>query len=191
MKKQIPNLTVILVLSVVTIYFGFNVSALDQCAGKSLDKIVSASKSFSDYTIHLSGHTDNTGSDSYNEQLSLYRVNAVKMYLIAKGIDSTKIIFDTYGERQPIVSNSSESKRALNRRVEVTISGQEPASTPPQNTLSVPQVKDSLITEKPEHTVIPAIEKESKKQVKEKKSRRRLIWTGWRTGFHWSTAGGN
>lgn len=187
MKKLTATLTAFLVLTAVTINFGFDSSILDNRASQSLDIIAGQLKSFADYTIHLSGHTDNIGSDNYNDKLSHKRVTAVKNYLIAKGVDSTKIKSDSYGERKPTVPNTSDSNRALNRRVEVTISGQQNNITPPQTTSSGQTSKDSIISQKQDSVVILPHEKE----VKKKKKRKRLVWTGWKTGFHWDTAGDN
>ena len=171
MKKHLPTLTAFLALTAVTICFGFNHSALDNPATRSLDSIIQQLNSFSDYTIHLSGHTDNIGSDSYNDKLSKKRVIAVKNYLIAKNIDSTKIKCDSYGERKPPVPNISDSNRALNRIVELTISGQKINTAPKQPTSSGQQNKDTIISQKRDLIVILPHKKEQKK----KKLRKRLV----------------
>ena len=190
MKKNTTlALTVSLVLIVMTVCFGFNSSVLDDHSRQSLDNIIYKLDSLSVYNIHLSGHTDNTGPDNYNNKLSEERVIAVKNYLISKNIDSTKITFDFYGERIPAVPNTSEENRALNRRVEVTVSGQktepETLQIPPQIT-SPEAVKQDTTTFQKQETPVNA---SSEKKIKKKKVRRRLVWNGWRTGFHWSTSG--
>ncbi|MBK7573626.1 MAG: OmpA family protein [Bacteroidetes bacterium] len=173
-------------MSAVTIHFSFNASALDKAATQSLDSIVQQAQTFSDYTIYVSGHTDDIGSSKYNEELSQKRAVAVRNYLIAHKIDSTKIKYDSFGERKPAVPNSSDANRALNRRVEITISGQKTGTTYTESTVPAPEQKiDSIVSQDPTKiAVLPA-----KKEFTKKKSKRRLVWTGWKTGFHWTTAG--
>lgn len=184
-KNTLNTLTAFLALTAVIVCFGFNSSTVDSHASQSLDSIVQQLDSLTDYKIHLSGHTDNIGSDNYNDKLSKERVIAVKNYLISKNIDSTRITFDFYGERKPTVPNTSDDNRALNRRVELTISGQKSNTAPQQTTFPEQQSKDSINPQKRDSAVIVPVEKE----IKKKKNKRRLIWTGWRTGFHWSTPG--
>jgi outer membrane protein OmpA-like peptidoglycan-associated protein len=65
----------------------------------------------------VEGHTDNTGSDSYNLKLSQQRADAVRQYLLAKGISGTRIEAKGFGEMQPVGDNATAEGRALNRRV--------------------------------------------------------------------------
>lgn len=182
MKKKITTLS-LLVLTVVTVYFSFNVSTLDNNATQSIESLIQQLSLSTDYTIHLSGHSDNIGSDTYNDKLSEQRVIAVKNYLIAKNIDSTKIRLDSYGECSPAVPNTSNNNRALNRRVELTIITNK-INTVPSQTISPEQHnKDIISPQKQENIVIPQVNKE----IKWKKNKRHLVWTGWKTGFHWST----
>lgn len=126
MKKNASlAITTVLVLIMTTVCFAYNSSVLDEQARLDLDKVVSQLDSLSDYTVHLSGHADNTGSEDHNTQLSKERVVAVKNYLVSKNVDSTKIILAYYGEDKPAIPNTSEENKALNRRVEVTISGEK------------------------------------------------------------------
>ncbi len=71
--------------------------------------------------VELGGHTDRTGSQKLNFDLSEERVKVVKAYLEKNGIDSKRMIIKAYGASQPVASNASEETRKLNRRVEVTI----------------------------------------------------------------------
>lgn len=183
MKQQLELWKVFLSLTAVIVCFGFNSSTIDKRASQSLDSILQQLDSFADYTIHLSGHADNIGSNNYNDKLSKERVIAVKHYLISKNIDSTKVEFDFYGEHKPVAPNTSDNNRALNRRVEVTIIGRKINTTPPQTTLSIQTNKDTINPKKYDNVAIPSKEKE----IKKRKSKRRLVWTGWKTGFHWST----
>ena len=73
------------------------------------------------YKIRLAGHTDNVGSAESNKALSIARAEAVKRQLIAYGCDPASIKAYGYGDLKPIVPNDSDSNRALNRRVEITL----------------------------------------------------------------------
>ena len=86
-----------------------------------LDRIVKVMKENPTMEIMLEGHTDNQGDWNANLQLSKERVEEVKKYLTAGGIDLKRVQTQGYGSTRPIASNNSEEKRKLNRRVEVTI----------------------------------------------------------------------
>jgi outer membrane protein OmpA-like peptidoglycan-associated protein len=73
--------------------------------------------------IQIEGHTDNVGSHSINDRLSLERAESVKDYLIANGIEASRMKTKGYGERKPLVSNRTEFGRAANRRTEIIIIG--------------------------------------------------------------------
>lgn len=69
----------------------------------------------------IAGHTDDTGAYQYNMNLSQARANSVKQYLLAQGIKEIRVETQGYGPSYPIVPNTSEANRALNRRVEIHI----------------------------------------------------------------------
>ena len=71
--------------------------------------------------IQIAGHTDNVGSDASNLQLSQQRANGVRTYLASTGVAAQRMQAVGYGESRPIADNSSESGRAQNRRVEITL----------------------------------------------------------------------
>lgn len=71
--------------------------------------------------IEISGHTDNKGSDTYNQKLSENRAKAVVDYLTEKGIDKERLEFKGYGETEPVASNETEEGQQLNRRIEFKI----------------------------------------------------------------------
>lgn len=73
--------------------------------------------------IQIEGHTDNVGSHAVNDRLSLERAESVKDYLVANGIDPSRMKTKGYGERRPLVSNRTEFGRAANRRTEIIIIG--------------------------------------------------------------------
>lgn len=72
--------------------------------------------------VDVAGHTDSTGSDSYNYGLSQRRALSVANYLGAQGVDPRRFAVNGYGETQPITSNATEQGRAQNRRVEIYLS---------------------------------------------------------------------
>jgi len=102
------------------IYFGFDVYDLNQESETKLDEFV-ASAGDSDFAIQLDGHTDWIDTERYNKGLSLRRANAVKDYLISKGIDADRIAVDGLGETRPISTNLTDEGRSQNRRVEVQL----------------------------------------------------------------------
>lgn len=71
--------------------------------------------------VEVQGHTDDTGSDSYNAALSNRRAKAVRDYLVKAGVAPERLVSEGYGETQPIVEGDSEAARAQNRRVEFKI----------------------------------------------------------------------
>jgi outer membrane protein OmpA-like peptidoglycan-associated protein len=90
--------------------------------GKSdLDKLAEILNKYPNAKVTLSGHTDNTGSDAINDKLSQNRADAVKTYLVGKGVKSTQITATGYGSKQPVAPNTTAGGRATNRRVEIDV----------------------------------------------------------------------
>ena len=86
-----------------------------------LDKIAEVLTHHNKLKLIVSGHTDDTGSEEFNEQLSLERAGAVKLYLAKRGVYPETVRVYGYGESQPVVKDTTEEARALNRRVEFRI----------------------------------------------------------------------
>jgi len=86
-----------------------------------LSSVVLVVKEFDKTIIEIAGHTDSTGSDQYNQNLSEQRASSVGQYFMAQGIDRMRIMTKGYGESRPIADNSSEQGKQLNRRVELTL----------------------------------------------------------------------
>jgi OmpA-OmpF porin, OOP family len=103
------------------IYFDFDKTTLKKESFTELNKVVDFLKQNSTVEIEISGHTDNKGSDEYNESLSQGRSQAVVDYLISQGIDSYRLTAHGYGEAKPIDTNETDEGRANNRRVEFTV----------------------------------------------------------------------
>lgn len=78
-----------------------------------------------DVNILITGHTDNIGTDASNQRLSEGRANAVRRDLIMRGVDAERIETDGKGESEPIADNETDEGRAQNRRIEVTVVGQQ------------------------------------------------------------------
>lgn len=87
----------------------------------TLNSVAKVLKKFDDSTVLVSGHTDNTGSDSYNLTLSQNRAQAVADYLSGQGVKYKRFEVMGMGKSNPIASNTSSTGRAQNRRVEIKI----------------------------------------------------------------------
>ncbi|MDR3609874.1 MAG: OmpA family protein [Ignavibacteriaceae bacterium] len=74
-----------------------------------------------DVKVEIQGHTDNIGSERYNQKLSLQRAETVKNFLVAKGVASNRLTTVGFGKSKPIMDNNTEQGRALNRRIELKV----------------------------------------------------------------------
>ena len=92
----------------------------------TLDDLVGKIKGISLEVIIAVGHTDSVGSDSYNQKLSVKRAEAVKAYLVTKGIEKNRVYTEGKGEKQPVADNKTAEGRAKNRRVEIEVVGTRP-----------------------------------------------------------------
>jgi OmpA-OmpF porin, OOP family len=104
-------------------FFDFDKSVIKPEGKAKLDDLVGKIKAINLEVIIAVGHTDSVGSDAYNQQLSLRRSQAVKAYLVSKGIDNTRIYTEGKGEKQPVADNKTKEGRAKNRRVEIEVVG--------------------------------------------------------------------
>ena len=86
-----------------------------------LDRLISLLSDIPTLKIEISGHTDNIGTESFNEILSQRRADAVVRYLVAKGINKDRLSAKGYGQSLPVESNDTEEGRAANRRTEFEI----------------------------------------------------------------------
>ncbi|MBB4857824.1 outer membrane protein OmpA-like peptidoglycan-associated protein [Novosphingobium chloroacetimidivorans] len=87
----------------------------------ALDRVAQSMVQYPDSLIDVYGHTDSTGSDAYNLDLSKRRADAVARYLISRGVSSARIQTQGMGESYPVADNATAEGRAKNRRVEVKI----------------------------------------------------------------------
>ncbi|MCE2994858.1 MAG: OmpA family protein [Cyclobacteriaceae bacterium] len=88
---------------------------------QGLDEVVAMMKDNTKVVIQLEGHTDNLGNAEKNMKLSQDRVEAVKKYLVSKGIDKNRIKTKAFGGTQPLSNERTEEAKALNRRVEMRV----------------------------------------------------------------------
>jgi OOP family OmpA-OmpF porin len=96
-----------------------------------LDKAVEVLTEFKDISVHIVGHTDDVGAPEFNLDLSKRRAEAVKKYLVDKGIDASRITTEGRGMTDPDVPNDSEENRAKNRRIEFEVRSTESAPVTP------------------------------------------------------------
>jgi outer membrane protein OmpA-like peptidoglycan-associated protein len=104
-----------------TVYFDLNKATIKPISFKLLDGVAAALAAHSTLKIAVEGHTDDRAADDYNLKLSQRRAEAVREYLIKKGIDAARLTAIGYGESRPAVKGTSNEARDQNRRVEFII----------------------------------------------------------------------
>jgi OOP family OmpA-OmpF porin len=104
-------------------FFDFDKSVLKPEGRAKLDDLVSKIRDVNLEVIIAVGHTDSIGSDAYNQKLSVRRAEAVKAYLVSKGIERNRVYTEGKGEKQPVADNRTKEGRAKNRRVEIEVVG--------------------------------------------------------------------
>jgi len=87
----------------------------------TLNDVAGSLKQYPNSLIDVYGHTDSTGSDSFNQGLSERRAQTVANYLTSQGVNTARIRWQGFGETMPVADNSTEEGRRLNRRVEIKI----------------------------------------------------------------------
>ncbi|HEY0655977.1 MAG TPA: OmpA family protein [Chryseosolibacter sp.] len=108
-------------ISLNNIYFHQNEAGLTDFAKLMLVELTHLLENQKNIVLEVGAYTDDVGTDQYNLDLSQKRAVAVKNYLVEKGAKAEQLVTKGYGEKSPIVPNSSEENRALNRRVEFKI----------------------------------------------------------------------
>ena len=104
-------------------FFDFNKSVVKPDGKAKLDDLVGKIKGINLEVIIAVGHTDAVGSDASNQKLSVRRSEAVKAYLVSKGIEKNRVYTEGKGEKQPVADNKTAEGRAKNRRVEIEVVG--------------------------------------------------------------------
>ena len=110
-----------LVVTLGDVLFETDRAELKAGAKRNLDKLVAALREHDETTVAIEGHTDSTGSDSYNLDLSQRRAQSVFSYLTGQGIDRARLSTAGMGEGYPVASNDTSAGRQQNRRVEIII----------------------------------------------------------------------
>ena len=122
-NKCMPNpLKDLLARSLSDLNFKSGSAEITQSSFSFLDEVVKNLADYPELLLTLIGHTDNQGADDYNQKLSENRANAVRNYLIGKGIGENKIQATGKGESEPITTNDTPEGRAKNRRVVFALS---------------------------------------------------------------------
>lgn len=104
------------------VLFDLNRSELKPAGMRDVQNLAQFLRDNPDRKVIIEGYTDSTGSDSYNQSLSERRAMSVKSALVRMGVEPSRLVTQGYGKEYPVADNNSQSGRAMNRRVEVTIS---------------------------------------------------------------------
>ena len=104
-------------------FFDFDKSVLKPEGKAKLDDLIGKTSGINLEVIIAVGHTDSVGSDAYNQKLSVRRSEAVKAYLVSKGVEKNRVYTEGKGEKQPVADNKTAEGRAKNRRVEIEVVG--------------------------------------------------------------------
>lgn len=109
-------------------FFDFDKAVLKPEGKAKLDEIASKTQGTDLEVIIAVGHTDSIGTEAYNQKLSIRRAEAVKAYLVSKGITADRVYTEGKGESQPVADNKTAEGRAKNRRVEVEVVASRPTT---------------------------------------------------------------
>ncbi len=101
--------------------FDFDSAEIKPAFRATLDKVADILKRYDRTVVHVIGHTDNIGTEEYNQRLSERRARAVANYLVARGVARERLRWEGRGEREPRASNETAAGRQLNRRVELIV----------------------------------------------------------------------
>lgn len=104
-------------------FFDFDKAVLKPEAQAKLGDLVDKTKGINLEVIIAVGHTDSVGADAYNSSLSVRRADAVKAFLVSKGVEKNRVYTEGKGEKSPVADNRNAEGRAKNRRVEVEVVG--------------------------------------------------------------------
>ena len=118
--SETPDGTGILV-NLPDVTFAVDSTTISPSFRAALDEVAASLQKYPNSLVDVMGHTDSTGSDSYNLDLSRRRAEAVANHLTSRGVSRARLATIGYGEQYPRADNTTEQGRALNRRVEIRI----------------------------------------------------------------------
>jgi outer membrane protein OmpA-like peptidoglycan-associated protein len=121
-----------LVMTLGDVLFDTGRAELKSGAGRKMDQLSQFLVEHPDRRVQIDGFTDSVGTDSYNEDLSQRRADAVKASLISRGVQPSRIGTEGYGKAYPVANNTDSGGRQLNRRVEVVIGGDNGTAIAPR-----------------------------------------------------------
>ena len=113
-----------LIINMSDVLFDFNKYSLKEGTREKLARLSGIILSHPGLNLKVEGYTDSIGSDEYNQKLSEQRADTVRQYLITQGISPDTITSLGYGKQFPVASNDTASGRAMNRRVDIVVSGE-------------------------------------------------------------------
>jgi outer membrane protein OmpA-like peptidoglycan-associated protein len=122
-----------MVMTLGDVLFDTGRAQLKSGATRKVDQLAQFLMEHPDRRVQIEGFTDSVGSDSYNEDLSQRRADAVKAALINRGIEPSRIGTEGYGKAYPVANNNDSGGRQLNRRVEVVIGGNNGRAIAPRS----------------------------------------------------------
>jgi len=112
----IPKVTLVAVM----VNFDLDSAELDDTDTGKLDALATALVENEEFVVDIAGYACDLGTDAYNEALSQRRANAVRDYLLEKGVGEDRMTVGGYGESNPLVPNDTEEQRSMNRRVSIS-----------------------------------------------------------------------
>jgi OOP family OmpA-OmpF porin len=104
-------------------FFDFDRAVIRPEGKAKLDALVAQISKITLEVVIAVGHTDSVGTDAYNQKLGDRRAQAVKAYLISRGVERNRVYTESRGEKQPVADNKTSVGRAKNRRVEIEVIG--------------------------------------------------------------------
>jgi len=99
--------------------FEFDSAALTSDSAEILDQVAASLEEWTEVRVEIAGHTDATGDEAFNRQLSQNRAKSIRAYLMQRGIDGSRMTARGYGESRPVGDNATSAGRRQNRRVEL------------------------------------------------------------------------
>jgi outer membrane protein OmpA-like peptidoglycan-associated protein len=108
-------------LAAKNIFFATGSAKLLAASNSSLNSVVKILQDDPTYKVDIEGHTDNTGTPEKNQLLSQQRADAVKAFLVSKGIDESRITSKGFGQDKPVADNKTTAGKTKNRRLEMKL----------------------------------------------------------------------